>query len=371
MKPFIYGRRHKIHIINLQQTIRGLYQACHFLRQVSASGAQLLFLGTKRQIRAVVESEAQRCGMPAVTERWIGGTLTNFNTVRERLTRLEELEAMEADGSLDKYKKKDQATLRREMRKIRRNLEGVRYLHGLPGAIIVVDPRREDICVREATRMNVPVVCILDTDCDPGQADIAIPGNDDAMSSVQLLLGKLADAILEGRANVDEDAAMAAELQAKEDVRARATPGRQSAQPGNRGPGGRGAGRPAGGGRGGAGGRRSGGPGGRTAPPGGREGRQSTGRFADRHGGHADSVSLGGESEGAAAAPAAGSAEQAAPPVESAEQAAPPAEATEQAAPPAEATEQAAPAAETTEPSAEATPEAPAAEEEAKPKADD
>ena len=126
MKPYIYGKRHKIHLINLKETIRGLYQASHFLQQVAASGAQILFLGTKKQIRAVVESESKRCGMPAVTERWIGGTLTNFNVVRERLARLEELEGMEADGSLERYKKKDQATLRREMRKIRRNLEGVR-----------------------------------------------------------------------------------------------------------------------------------------------------------------------------------------------------------------------------------------------------
>ena len=298
MKPFIYGKRHKIHIINLQETIRGLYQACHFLRQVASSGAQVMFLGTKRQIRAVVEAEAKRANCPAVTERWIGGTLTNFNTVRDRLSRLEELEAMEADGSMENYKKKDQATLRREMRKIRRNLEGVRELHGMPGAIVIIDPRREDICVREAARMNVPVVCVLDTDCDPAKADIAIPGNDDAMSSVQLLVQKLADAVMEGRANIDEDAAMAAQLQAKEDVRARATPGRQQqGRPGQRGPGRGGPGR---GGPGRGGGRGGGGRGGRPqSTPGGRLGRQSTGRFADRHGGHADSVSLGGAEEAA------------------------------------------------------------------------
>jgi small subunit ribosomal protein S2 len=300
MKPYIYGKRHKIHIINLQETIRGLYQACHFLRQVAASGAQVMFLGTKRQIRAVVESEARRCGMPAVTERWIGGTLTNFNTVRDRLARLEELEAMEADGSLDRYKKKDQATLRREMRKIRRNLEGVRALHGMPGAIVVIDPRREEICVREAARMNVPVVCILDTDCNPQAADIVIPGNDDAMSSVQLLLSRVTDAVLEGRANMDEDAAMAAQLQAQQDVRARAVPGRSS-QPPQRGPsrGGPSRGGPAGGG-GGPGGPRGGGGGGGRRPAGrpaaaARLGRHSTGRFADRHGGHAESVSIGNE----------------------------------------------------------------------------
>ncbi|MEM7204974.1 MAG: 30S ribosomal protein S2, partial [Planctomycetota bacterium] len=266
MRPYIFGKRHKIHIINLEETIRGLYRASHFVRKLASSGVQIMFLGTKRQIRAVVEAEAKRCNMPAVTERWIGGTLTNYNVVRERLARLEELEAMESDGSMELYKKKDQASLRREMGKIRRNLEGVRELHGLPGAIVIVDPRREDICVREAARMNVPVVCVLDTDCDPGQADIVIPANDDAMSSVKLILEKLADAVLEGRANMDEDAAMATQLQAQEDIRARAAPGRRNQQ----------APRPP---------RRSG----RQPTPGGRLGRQSTGRFANKHGGHADS----------------------------------------------------------------------------------
>src|SRR5690606_21859345 len=174
MKPFIRGKRHRIHVIDLEETVRGLYRACHFIRHIAATGAQIMFLGTKRQIRAVVLAEAQRCGMPAVTERWIGGTLTNFATVRERLSRLEELEAMEASGVMEKFKKKDQASLRREMGKIRRNLEGVRQLYGLPGALVVVDPRREDNSIREARRMNVPVVAILDTDCDPASADIAI-----------------------------------------------------------------------------------------------------------------------------------------------------------------------------------------------------
>ncbi len=334
MRPYIYGKRHKIHTINLQETIRGLYQACHFVRRLASSGAQVMFLGTKRQIRSVVEAEAKRCGMPAVTERWIGGTLTNFNTVRERLARLEELEAMEADGSMARYKKKDQATLRREMRKISRNLEGVRDLHGLPGAIVVIDPRREDNCVREAERMNVPVICILDTDCDPDRADIVIPGNDDAMSSVKLLMSRLADAVIEGRANMDEQAAAQAQQAAQDDLRARAAPGRRQQQPGGRPP------------------RRSGG--GRPGAGGGRPSRQSTGRFADRHGGHADSVSVGGAGErvGAAgeqappaaseAAPAPAPAVEAAPGAEAA--AAPPAEAPAAEASPAEAPETPAPA---------------------------
>jgi small subunit ribosomal protein S2 len=291
MRPFIYGKRHKIHIINLQETIRGLFQACHFLQRLAATGQQILFLGTKRQIRAVVESEARRCGMPAVTERWIGGTLTNFATVRERLSRLEELEAMEADGTLEKLKKKEQATLRREMRKIRRNLEGVRDLHGLPGAMVVVDPRREEICIREATRMNVPVVCVLDTDCDPEPVDIPIPANDDAMSSVQLLLTRIADAIREGRAAVDEQTIAQMAKQAADDVRAREPQGRRMT------PAGAGAGGDRGPRRAPGGPRRESGPGGprREGPAGGRLTRRSTGRFADRAGGHADSISLGDE----------------------------------------------------------------------------
>ena len=268
MKPYIHSKRHNIHIINLEETVRGLFRACHFLRQLSSTGAQVLFLGTKRQIRAVVESEAARCGMPAVTERWIGGTLTNYHTVRERLGRLEELETMESDGSMERFKKKAQAGLRREMRKIRRNLEGIRDLNGLPGAIIVVDPRREEITVREAARMNVPVLCILDTDCDPDVADILIPGNDDAMSSVQLLMSRLSEAIIEGRASVDEGAIAEAQRTAADDIRSREAPGRRVEM-------------------------RPGRPRARTAPVGGRLGRKSTGRFADRRAGHADSVSIG------------------------------------------------------------------------------
>jgi small subunit ribosomal protein S2 len=288
MKPYIHGRRHNIHIIDLQETIRGLIQATHFVRRLASTGAEILFLGTKKQIRAVVESEAARCGMPSVTERWIGGTLTNFPVVRERLARLEQIEGMETDGSLERYKKKDQSTLRREMRKIRRNLEGIRQLHGLPGAIVVVDPRREDICIREAARMNVPVVCILDTDCNPELADIVIPANDDAMSSVQLLLARIADAILEGRQSLDEATLIQAQKSAQEDLRTRDPCGRR-------------------GGPGGPGDRRGGGrPGGRRDGPGG-AGAGRLGRRPGRGGEqHADSVSFGvpsGEEAPAGATP--------------------------------------------------------------------
>ena len=281
MKPYIHGKRHKIHVINLEETIKGLYRATHFLRHLAATGAQVMFLGTKKQIRPVVEAEAKRCNMPPVTERWIGGTLTNFATVRERLARLLELEGLEATGAIEKYKKKDQSTMRREMKRIRRNLEGVRDLHGLPAALIVVDPRREDNAMREAKRMNVPVLCVLDTDCDPTLADIVIPANDDAMSSVQLVLGKLADSILEGRQQCDESTLRDAQRSASEDVRNRQAPGRRSE--GRDGP------------RGGRdGGPRRGGPGGRRGPGGPGPGPGGGGRFAAPTV-HADSVSIGND----------------------------------------------------------------------------
>jgi small subunit ribosomal protein S2 len=290
MQPYIHGKRHKIHIINLEETIKGLYRATHFLRQLAATGGQILFLGTKKQIRAVVESEAQRAAMPAVTERWIGGTLTNFSTVRERLTRLVELENLESTGALDKYKKKDQSSMRRDMKKIKRNLEGVRVLHGLPAAMIVVDPRREENAVKEAARMNVPVVCILDTDCDPGYADIVIPANDDAMSSVQLILSHLTEAVIEGRKTCDDSTLRDAQRVASEDVRSRQAQGRRAeggrdGRPGGRGEGGRGRGGPGGGG----GGR---GPG-RGGMGGGRGGASPA--AAEPRGAHADSVSIGSE----------------------------------------------------------------------------
>ena len=285
MKPYIHGKRHKIHVINLEETIRGLYRATHFLRQLAATGAQIMFLGTKKQIRQVVEAEAKRCSMPAVTERWIGGTLTNFSTVRERLKRLVELEGLEANGTMEKYKKKDQAMMRRAMKRIARNLEGVRDLHGLPSALVVIDPRREENAMREAKRMNVPVICVLDTDCDPALADIVIPANDDAMSSVQLILGRLADAVAEGLASCDGATLRDAQKAASDDVRTRAAPGRSSDGRGGPGRGGRG--------RGGPGGR-----GGRGAPGMG-------GRFGA--GGHASSVSIGTDKEsspgGSATAP--------------------------------------------------------------------
>ncbi|MFT7465565.1 MAG: small subunit ribosomal protein S2 [Pseudohongiellaceae bacterium] len=199
MKPFIHGKRNKIHIINLVHTVRGLTKAAHFLREVAATGRQIVYVGTKRQMRGILLQEVKRVEMPWVTERWLGGTLTNFKTVRSRLSRLDELEGMEENGEMAALKKKAQSRLTRELRRIKKNLDGLRTLNRIPGAMVVVDPKREHIAVAEARRVKVPVIAILDTDCDPTPIDIPIPANDDSMRSVGLILGRLSDAIAEGQ----------------------------------------------------------------------------------------------------------------------------------------------------------------------------
>lgn len=204
MGQFIHGKRNLIHILDLVETIKGLARAQHFLRELCATGRHVVVVGTKRQIKNVVETEAQRCEMPYVSERWLGGTLTNFSTIRSRLDRLEELEQLETSGMILNYKKKEQSSLSREMKRIKKNLEGIRKLDKLPGALVVVDPKKEHIAVKEANRLGVPIVAILDTDCDPDLVDLPIPANDDAMKSVALILHKLVDAISEGKANARE-----------------------------------------------------------------------------------------------------------------------------------------------------------------------
>jgi len=204
MGQFIHGKRNLIHILDLVETIKGLARAQHFLRELCATGRHVVVVGTKRQIKNVVETEAQRCEMPYVSERWLGGTLTNFSTIRSRLDRLEELEQLETSGMILNYKKKEQSSLSREMKRIKKNLEGIRKLDKLPGALVVVDPKKEHIAVKEANRLGVPIVAILDTDCDPDLVDLPIPANDDAMKSVALILHKLVDAITEGKANARE-----------------------------------------------------------------------------------------------------------------------------------------------------------------------
>jgi len=199
MKPFIFGKRNLIHIIDLRETLKGLVRASNFLVRLAATGKDVVFIGTKRQAKALVIREAQRCDMHYVSERWLGGTLTNYHTIRDRLKRLEELDAMETDGTLETLSKKRLSALRRERRKISRNLEGIRNMKQLPGCLMVVDIKREYIAVKEARKMGIPVVALVDTDCDPSDVDIPIPGNDDAYRSIQAILKIVSDSVILGR----------------------------------------------------------------------------------------------------------------------------------------------------------------------------
>jgi len=199
MARYIFGKQNLIHIIDLRETVRGLVKACKFASRLSAQGRDILFVGTKRQARNAIRTEAYRCKMHFVCDRWLGGTLTNFDTIRLRLRRLAELEELEKSGDIQSYSKKMGAALRRERQKIERNLEGIRNMDALPGALVVIDPKREKIAVAEATRLGIPKVCLADTDADPDTADVLVPGNDDAMRSIEVLCRKIADAVIEGR----------------------------------------------------------------------------------------------------------------------------------------------------------------------------
>jgi small subunit ribosomal protein S2 len=199
MKPYIFGKRNSIHIIDIRETVKGLLRAKKFLSAVVAQGHDVLIVGTKRQARDIVEKQAARVGMPYVSERWLGGTLTNFATIRSRLARLEELEELERTGEIKNFSKKMKSSIDRERRKITRNLEGIRRMARLPGALVVLDIRREHIAVKEARKLGIPTVCLVDTDSDPDRADIIVPGNDDAMRAVELITRHLADAVDEGK----------------------------------------------------------------------------------------------------------------------------------------------------------------------------
>lgn len=200
MRPYIYARKNLIHIIDVRETIRGLLRAKKYLQQISSQGSLVLFVGTKRQAGDAIEREAQRCGMPYVNDRWLGGTLTNFRTIRSRLTRLEEVEALRNDDAkFDTYSKKMQSALNREYRKMFRNLNGIRTMSRLPECLVIVDPKKEKNAVSEAQKLGVATVSLIDTDCDPDQVDLPIPGNDDSMRSIELIIRMLADAIVAGK----------------------------------------------------------------------------------------------------------------------------------------------------------------------------
>lgn len=204
MAPFIYGRKNQIHIIDIRETVRGLLRAKKYLSQVSAGGSLVLFVGTKRQAADVLEQESLRCGMPFVSQRWLGGALTNFRTIRSRMGRLEELEEIRAGEKLNDYSKKMQSSLNREYRKMYRNLNGLRKMNRLPEAMVVVDPRKEKNALLEARALGITTIALIDTDCDPKLVDLPIPGNDDGIRSVELIMSHLADAVIAGNKEVTQ-----------------------------------------------------------------------------------------------------------------------------------------------------------------------
>lgn len=198
MARFIFTERNGIYIIDLQKTVRKVEDAYNFVRDLSSEGKTILFVGTKKQAQEAVKDEAERCGMFYVNQRWLGGTLTNFNTIQKRISRLMSLEKMEQDGTFQLLPKKEVILLRKEMERLEKFLGGIKGMKGVPGAMFVIDPRKERIAVAEARKLGIPIVGIVDTNCDPDEIDYVIPGNDDAIRAVKLLTNKMADAILEG-----------------------------------------------------------------------------------------------------------------------------------------------------------------------------
>lgn len=202
MAPYIFVKRGNIHIIDVKKTLKGMLVAKKLLAEVASTGKDVVFVGTKRQAQKAAESAAEKCGMHYVSQRWLGGMLTNFRTIRVRLQRLEQLEAMAEDGTLDNESKKQASRLKREMKKIKSNLQGVRKMSRLPGAVVVIDAKKEYLALHEAKKLGIVTVGILDTDSDPDTVDVAIPANDDSIRAVDLILNELADAVAIGKTMV-------------------------------------------------------------------------------------------------------------------------------------------------------------------------
>ena len=206
MARYIFTERKGIHIIDLEQTVEMFRKAYFFVRDTTAAGKQVVFLGTKKQVQATIADEAKRCGAHYVNRRWLGGTLTNFETIKRSIQRMKRLERMIEDGTLERTPHKEANQLRRELAKLNRNLEGIRNLERLPDALFVIDPDIESNAVREANIMKIPVVAIVDTNCDPDPIDFPIPGNDDAIKATKLITSRIADAVLEGREGRQDEA---------------------------------------------------------------------------------------------------------------------------------------------------------------------
>ena len=214
MAPYIYTERNGIYIVDLQKTVKKLEEAYAFVRQLSENGQSLLFVGTKKQAQEAIKEEAERVGMYYVNARWLGGMLTNFKTIRRRIDRLAQLRKMEEDGTFDRLPKKEVVKLELEIEKLEKFLGGIKEMNKLPGALFIVDPRKERIAVAEAHKLGIPIVAIVDTNCDPDEIDYVIPGNDDAIRAVRLIASAMADAIIEGRQGAETaEAAEAAEAE--------------------------------------------------------------------------------------------------------------------------------------------------------------
>ena len=225
MAPYIFTERNGIYIIDLQKTVKKIDEAYNFMRSVAEQGKPVLFVGTKKQAQNAIKDEANRCGQYFIAERWLGGTLTNFKTISTRIARLDEIERMEEDGTMEKLSKKEVSKLKLEHEKLERYLGGIRDMKGMPGALFVVDPKKEKIAVREARILGIPVVGIVDTNCDPDDVDYIIPANDDAIRAVKLIAGRMADAIIEANqgesfdeGEADENAALEADNVEEEEV---------------------------------------------------------------------------------------------------------------------------------------------------------
>ena len=216
MKSYIFGERNGIYILDLKQTMYGLDSAYTFLKETAAKGGKILFVGTKKQAQEPISQQAERCGMPWINQRWLGGMLTNFVTMRSRISRMEELEAMVEDGRMAVLPKKEQAVLGKELAKLQTNLGGARDMKGLPQALFVIDTKREENAIKEAQRLNIPVVALIDTNSDPDEVEYGIPCNDDAISAVTLMCELMADACLAGSGKEQvSEAEMAAEPKAE------------------------------------------------------------------------------------------------------------------------------------------------------------
>ena len=216
MAPYIFTERNGIYIIDLQKTVKKIDEAYDFMKEVAATGRPVLFVGTKKQAQAAIEDEAKRCDMYFVNQRWLGGMLTNYKTISQRIRRIYDIEAMEEDGTFEKLSKKEVLKLRAELDKLDKNLGGIKEMKGMPGAIFVVDPKKEKIAVAEAKTLGIPVIGIVDTNCDPDDVDYIIPANDDAIRAVKLIAGCMADAVIEAKQGESFDESEPAEAPAEE-----------------------------------------------------------------------------------------------------------------------------------------------------------